>query len=484
MDRQAQAQIEYRRFLTAFIKRNASLPTGSLLYMLDLLSRCQFMEGLAHIKFNTISARASTSKGNLIKAIGLLMQKVDPTADPSTSVWTQDGSSGLYKSAWLGANRIFSKTQSSATGVPLEATDLLSANMLQSLEHKPEEAMTPDELAVAIEGESDEKKKAILQQQQQAIHDLAIADAALGKGNFFYEAGKRFYPKREGIVRGEITVDDVGGLVARYAMNAAINAVDKRNTESKAQAKALKSEMLPSGDETGDFALDSLDMRGWNVITQFVGANPYHPFSQLLVDWMGDALAYTEMSPGKKAVIVPYINAVLNGEVTDDKSYAKSIGLDPSYFAQIKKEFTEGAYLLFKKDPPDFINEAENAVFLLNAQKGRGRFAKESPMHRTAAETILRSKLIRLAYAKPEFRAQLLPLLKQAAGEGPEAGRTWGAPDPHSRPDDNAPYNHHPDSPPAGADGSAQRKVYNKWFQENVCPGHKTLCGDPERFGR
>lgn len=55
------------------------------------------------------------------------------------------------------------------------------------------------------------------------------------------------------------------------------------------------------------------------------------------------------------------------------------------------------------------------------------------------------------------------------------AGRTWDG--DKSTPDDATPYNIHPKSPPAGADGSEQRWKYNQWFRENVCPGHKTNCG-------
>jgi hypothetical protein len=68
---------------------------------------------------------------------------------------------------------------------------------------------------------------------------------------------------------------------------------------------------------------------------------------------------------------------------------------------------------------------------------------------------------------------------RQASGDEFMGGRTWGNPDPHSTPDDKTPYHHHEDSPPAGADGSAQRKKYNEWFRSNVCPKHKTNCGAP-----
>jgi len=95
----------------------------------------------------------------------------------------------------------------------------------------------------------------------------------------------------------------------------------------------------------------------------------------------------------------------------------------------------------------------------------------------------LRASVIRLAYENPSLRPHLLPLVKEADATI-EAGRTWGNPDPRSTPDDSSPYNSHPDSPPAGADGSAQRRKYNEWFHENVCPTHATKCGDPDRFGK
>lgn len=109
----------------------------------------------------------------------------------------------------------------------------------------------------------------------------------------------------------------------------------------------------------------------------------------------------------------------------------------------------------------------------------------------------LRQAIQRVASQHPETRKHLVPLLRKFAEDGsvvactcPDGGksaaddelmggRTWGNPDPHSKPDDNTPYNKHEDSPPAGADGSAQRKKYNEWFRKNVCPKHKTNCGAP-----
>ena len=100
-------------------------------------------------------------------------------------------------------------------------------------------------------------------------------------------------------------------------------------------------------------------------------------------------------------------------------------------------------------------------------------------------------KVSKIAAAFPETRKHLMPILRQADGcacpdrlaeamDSDEAlgGRTWGNPDPNKPQDDGTPnYKSWPDSPPAGEDGSAQRKVYNNWFRENACPKHKTNCG-------
>lgn len=69
----------------------------------------------------------------------------------------------------------------------------------------------------------------------------------------------------------------------------------------------------------------------------------------------------------------------------------------------------------------------------------------------------------------------------KSAADGDElmGGRTWGLPDPHSKPDDKKPYHKWKNSPDAGPDGSTQRGKYNDWYRLNVCPKHKTTCGAP-----
>ena len=392
MDRQAKEE-NYHRFLTAFTQRFASLPTGSLMSMLDLLSRAQFLEGLAGVQFNTVSARGSSSKDGLRRTIAMLLQKIDPTVNPSTSVWTADGSSGLYKSAWLGANRVLASTQSSATGNPLEATDLLSANLLQKLEALPKSDGSPEGNANAI----------------------ALEESMEG-GNFFYEAGRRFRPKKVEVAQGLIDMDKVGSAVALYAKNSALNVLARRNTEMKAQQDALAADMLPSGDESGDFDLHSINPLGWESVVQSVLENPNHPFAQEFIGWLqSDVMGSLTMN--EKAVFQPYLELAISQRLPAfDSEYAKSIGKNPAYFAEVKKKFIDTTYQKIRNNPPDFLSDAENALYLRSLATGRIRAASQQ-------DKALRSKLIRLAHTNPELRAHLLQLLKEAGCEKlPEGG--------------------------------------------------------------
>lgn len=121
----------------------------------------------------------------------------------------------------------------------------------------------------------------------------------------------------------------------------------------------------------------------------------------------------------------------------------------------------------------------------------------------------LRNATIRLAYARPELRAHLLPLLARTAAEGDydEAmgrtakGCTWGKGvlrDIHNKRDNydtdlgaesgkTYEKNCHPKERvkrnlgvDAGENGSAQRKLYNDAYREEVCP-EKGNCGAPNK---
>jgi len=93
------------------------------------------------------------------------------------------------------------------------------------------------------------------------------------------------------------------------------------------------------------------------------------------------------------------------------------------------------------------------------------------------SKSTLRRKVADLAEVKPHLREHLVPLLREACGDDVEAGRLWNS--DSSKWDAWHPYKEQPDSPPAGEDGSAQRKKYNEWYRKNVCPTHPTTCGAP-----
>lgn len=132
--------------------------------------------------------------------------------------------------------------------------------------------------------------------------------------------------------------------------------------------------------------------------------------------------------------------------------------------------------------------------YLTPAQQAAKDKAEAMFLRRASSNPQVRKELLRMAKVDPKLRTAMLKMLvKKACGEGYMsseeaqacgvmaddlmAGRTWGKPFPGRTPDDSVPYNKHPNSPDAGTDGSEQRKKYNQWFRENVCPDHKTNCG-------
>lgn len=104
----------------------------------------------------------------------------------------------------------------------------------------------------------------------------------------------------------------------------------------------------------------------------------------------------------------------------------------------------------------------------------------------------LRNATIRLAYARPELRPHLLPLLARTAGTEEEmtvtAGRPWGGKGYSSKSKDYDDPSPGPGAPPcqpegeggcydkhheygkanAGTNGSAARRKYNEWYRKNV----------------
>lgn len=430
---------------TPALPKKASLPTGGLLIGLDMLARAQFLEGLAGKPFNSISSPAGSSKARAKKVIEKILHLIDPTLDLNSeglNVWTsEEGSSGLYKSAWLGANRALGRTHG-PTGPGFEATDVLTANMLRYLDDPSEEAeMSESALEEFAETASLEEKLETLKGQEKALRDAALRDAAEA-GNFFWVAGKKSQSSQAKILSGEIGVDRLGGLTARYAFNYSSNMASKMETQQKALAAALRIQMIP-GETRKDFDLGELTPTGWGYIIQEVLANPDHHFSQEVFDWMLDDVKFhPNLNDKEKQVMTAYVRAVIDGRLSgflstegtsagrgSDRGFVEDYNrrnpdaaITPNYFGVVKNKYLgkDGAEISKRlhDEAPGWKLDAEDFLFLMNAQKGRGKFAA---LKVAAEEALLRSKVIRLAHRNPELRSVLIPLLK--AGEGLEAGR-------------------------------------------------------------
>lgn len=536
MDRIAARNI-VRRVLFAMIAKHqanqaplpkkASLPTGNVLTGLDMLARAQFLEGLAGKPFGSISSKAGGGRPVAKKVIGKLLLLLDPTLNPADlepkhekevekipagpgmtgsklNEWVSDaGASGLYRSAWLGANRALARTRG-PTGSGLEATDVLTANMLRFIDPSSgEPAMDEAALEEFAQSASMGEKQEVLENQEKALRDGVLEEAA-NMGNFFWMAGKKMQAAKAKILSEDIGIDRLGGIVARYAFNDASKLVEKLETESRALARALKLDMLPgANEERADFDLGELTPTGWGYVIQAVLGDPNSHFSQEVFDWMLDDVKFhPSLNDKEKQVMTAYVQAVIDGRLSGfmsaegasagrgaDRGFIEDYNrrnpdatITPNYFGVVKNKYLgkDGAEVAKRlhDEAPEWKLDAEDQLFLMNAQKGRGKFAAQKF---AAEERALRSKIIRLAHQNPAMRPHLLPLLvRTAAGEeGTLAGRTWGGPGAGRDWDWNKPeYASHEDSPPAGSNGSTERAKYNKWYRENVCPSkHGTGCG-------
>jgi hypothetical protein len=439
--------------------RRASLPSGSLLVGLDMLARAQFLEGLAGKQFNSVSAPAGSGKAAAQKVIIKLLQILDPAIDVtrgSVHKWVSDeGSSGLYRAAWLGANKILSRatakpgdlwkglpsgpavkidpktwvrpfsSKKAGVGVSVEPEDILAANMIRYIPPAGTPKLSESEIENLAETASMDEKQEILESQESAIKEDALSEAA-NIGNFFWTAGKRYQPQKDRILSGDISVDDIGGSVAKYAANAAIDVTDKMKTEARKLARALRVQMLPGATEEGDFDLGELTPEGWSYIIQEVLADPMNDFSFKVFGWMQDDVEHADLSERERHIMKAYVDAVMDGRMTDlqsDRAFIEEYNrlfpyssITPSYLSVVKNKYLgkggEAIATRLRRDAPQWKLDAEDFLFLMNAQRGRGRFASQ---RRTAADRALRSTLIRLAHEQPALRPHLLPLLARKA---------------------------------------------------------------------
>ena len=85
--------------------------------------------------------------------------------------------------------------------------------------------------------------------------------------------------------------------------------------------------------------------------------------------------------------------------------------ISPGYFKLVKNKYlgTGGAEVSkrLREEAPSWKLEAEDFLFIMNAQQGRGKFARQT----RGSDASLRSRVIRLASENPSLRPHLLPLL-------------------------------------------------------------------------
>lgn len=402
-------------------------------------------------------------------SLGSRYKTVPTTREPGSfqgarlSAWVdKEGSSGLYKAAWLGANRALSRSSGpralpraplpgvrldprtrspigplppsgrtpkrASVGLALEANDILSANMLRYIDPQAEEAQMDEvTLEEVAQTATPEEANEIIVGQEKAIRDSALQQVAQ-EGNFFWMAGRKLRGSADRILRGEITIDDIGGIVARYAYNLTRSAVSVLETEAQKLYKAMKSEMLPgAGEDRLDFDLSSLSPTNWNYIIQEVLADPDHHFSQEVFNWMLDDVRFhPTLNDKEKRVMEMYVRSasrgILKGLDTGsgpDKGFLDAYNrqnpteapISPGYFKLVKNKYlgTGGAEVSkrLREEAPSWKLEAEDFLFIMNAQQGRGKFARQT----RGSDASLRSRVIRLASENPSLRPHLLPLL-------------------------------------------------------------------------
>jgi hypothetical protein len=419
-----------------------------------MLARAQFMEGLVGAPWGTVANRASSGGvRGLSRAISKMLVSIDPVMDPLTSQWTEAGSTGLFKAAWNAAGGV-------VRAFGLDASDVLAEDMAKAL------------------GED-------------------------GRGSIFYLVGRAFKERAADFASGALSVSDAVPRVIRYAKNLGINAAKHKKVQDKADANAVAEGMLPGviqtedGQqyETGDFDADSMTTGSWGSIIAAVLANPREALSQEMFDWILDWVDETSrLTDLEKSIVRTYITELsVAGTSTSYTQLATDFGVSKGFISQLMGEngrFTTLIAQVLKMERPSFLDDMDNIRELSNLARGGGG-AWKAANSRTAAEQVLRSKLIRLASAKPELRPYLLPILRQASEEGILAGRPWGgkgykpkakdyddaAPGPGSPPctpeGEGGCYEHTPmykgyGSANSGANGSAARRKYNEKYRENM----------------
>lgn len=423
-------RIAFRNFVLAMLrqKKASTPPSGPILTGLDMLARAQYLEGLSGLPFNSVSRVAGQSTSIAKAVINDLLQRLNPTinlSSESARMWNESrGSVGLYIAAWKGANAIFQKTQKSPVGRPIEADDLLATNMIASLESSgPPKVSVLTYMKLIDRATSEEQREEILRRALESAQQVAVTDAATESGNFFWSAGKQKSGNQKfvnAVISGQFPMASIGKQVAFFASKAAISAVRKLATESKALAEALKVEMAPGIEEEGDFDISTLNEEDLGPVIQYIVDNPNQPFSMEALGWMLDDISSSSMTPFAKAVMSAYIERIINNQpLLTDREFAETFNeevarkirprpmgstkpLQGATVAVLRSNYLKEVAERLYREMPDFLREAINQMYMRNVMRGRIR---------GASSRTLRASLIRLAHLNPALRPHILPLI-------------------------------------------------------------------------
>lgn len=340
-----------RKLIASYRSKLADIPLG-----LDIMARAQFWEGAAgYLPFHKI--RGVNAPSALLGLIRKLMEEVNPAlvagdsaleGTDGQSIWYSPGNTRL----WLGTFKLAEKI---VTRMGMEGADVLQEDMARD-----------DKL-----------------------------------GSVFYSAGKQIAKgMSEQLQSGQVLPSDAQVVTRRFIARHCLDAI-------RTMKNRQRLEMENGGDIVQMTTETELDASDWQVVIDRLLNDPTHPLAKQFFDWLK-----SYASRMKSPVLVAYLDAVMSGNGADQGQIAQSMGVSDAALSMAKKNFfTHIASLLAGSNnaqkPPAILNILSDAQFLYQLLKGKVR----GPVASVSEEDLLRSKVIRLAHTKPEFRELLLPLV-------------------------------------------------------------------------
>ena len=335
------------------------LPTGNLLADLDILARAQFVTGLRGVPSSTLNR---LNKRQLLVWITKTLSEFNPKYDFETSVWSSPKNTGLYSGPLKFILRTFGD------------------------------------------------------QGADAFQSKMMGDA---KESIYYIAGHTLRSKAEFFASGE-GIELVQNFVRKSIKNFIRDLIRERQVEQRKLQQAQEIGMVPGGYSTGeDFGdeetLNFMDTRDWDLVLEAVIANPRHSFSRKFFGWViNTVLPTSTLTDTEQQIILPYLVSASQGDVgsKSDAAYAAEAGVESSRLSQVKRRFMDEANKAFRRNRPDFLNEAEDAATLAQILKGKARLAAvKAASAAFQTEAALRASVVRLASENPSLRRVLIPLL-------------------------------------------------------------------------